>query len=127
MARRRPQICKVDSNHGRIVNELRALTTFRDGKAVPVLTVTSLAKVARGAPDICVGVGGLNVLFELKMPRNKKGEPEALTEAEIEWHETWQGQVAVVTSSREVAKVLMEELAKAHRWVPQPIVTLALL
>jgi hypothetical protein len=91
MARRKPQICKVDSNHAPIVNELRALG----------LSVVSLAKVANGCPDISVGWNGVNYLFEIKV------EGETLNEVETKWHQAWQGQVATIHSSEE-ALVTME-------------------
>lgn len=108
MARRRPQISKVDSNHAAIVNELRGAR----------LSVQSLAKVADGCPDICVGYAGVNLLFEIKvceeytatgaLKKNPKMEP--LTEDEVTWHQSWLGQVAVVSSSRQVIQVMEKEL-----------------
>ncbi len=101
MARRRPQISKVDSNHGAIVNELRSLK----------LSVTSLAKVADGCPDIAVGYAGVNLLFEIKVLEGKKDpKAAALTTEEVKWHQSWLGQVAIVTSSRQVVEVMDREL-----------------
>ncbi len=89
MARRKPQICKVDGNHGEIVNYLRSLGW----------SVTSLAKVGFGAPDAVVGVSGVNVLLEFKLPKEK------LTEDEVKWHESWRGTVHTVTSRQEAYAV----------------------
>lgn len=115
MARRRPQICKVDSNHAEIVNTLRAL---KWGDGSPAFSVESLAKVANGMPDICVGFAGQNFLFEIKYLETKTArgnlkkapQPEALTKAEVEWHQSWRGQVAVVTSARQVVEVIMQKV-----------------
>lgn len=104
MARRRPQISRVDSNHAAIVNELRGAR----------LSVQSLAKVADGCPDICVGYAGVNLLFEIKEWRNQRGDPRNLTSAEVEWHQSWLGQVAVVTSSRQVIEVMEKELKRLN-------------
>lgn len=112
MARRRPQICKVDSNHGEIVNHLRKLGW----------SVTSLAKVGSGAPDLVVGVDGVNVLLELKMPGEK------LNDFEKAWHESWRGRVYVVHSVSEAVDVcadVVSEVMKNMRlsWeTPKPVV-----
>lgn len=90
MARRRPQICKVDSNHGEIVNGLRQAG----------FSVTSLAKVGNGAPDAVVGAEGVNVLLEFKMPGEK------LNDAEQKWHASWLGTVYVVHSFDEAFRVV---------------------
>ena len=102
MARRRPQVCKVDENHAQIVEELRALG----------LSVTSLAKVANGCPDIVVGCEGMNFLFELKMPGKQ------LNEAEEKWRQTWRGQVNKATSSREVLELMEEHLERMGKKLP---------
>ena len=97
MARRRPKLAKVDANQTIIVEALR-LVGF---------SVQSLAKVADGCPDIVVGWGGENFLFEIKSERNQKGEPYSLTTEEKRWHQEWKGQVAVVTSAKDVVWSLM--------------------
>jgi hypothetical protein len=110
VARRRPQISKVDSNHASIVNELRGAR----------LSVQSLAKVADGCPDICVGYAGVNLLFEIKTMEErtatgalkKTPKMEALTPMEVEWHESWLGQVATVWNSRQVIEVMEKELLR---------------
>lgn len=96
MARRRPQISKVDSNHGEIVNQLRAWG----------FDVTSLAKVANGAPDICVGYAGRNYLWELKMPGKK------LNPNEVKWHESWQGQVGTASDALTIAEFIENDLTR---------------
>ena len=40
----------------------------------------------RGAPDLLVGMAGVNYLAELKAPG------EALRHEQLEWHEAWRGE-----------------------------------
>ena len=78
---------KVDDNQSEIVATLRYVGC----------SVTSLASLGRGCPDIVVGYNGVNFLFEIKdgkkCPSRRKLTPE-----EKKWHESWKGQVAVVES-----------------------------
>lgn len=76
---------RVDDNHKRIVEGLRAVGA----------TVQSMAALGKGAPDIAVGYRKVNTFLEIKnplMPPSKR----KLTAAEEEWHDEWKGQVAVV-------------------------------
>lgn len=102
MARRKPQICKVDANQPLIVEELVSLG----------LTVQSLAKVAKGCPDIVVGVEGMNLLFEIKMPG------KGLNEEETRWRQKWRGQVTMVTNSVEVVVEIEHQLMKRGLKLP---------
>lgn len=99
MARRKPQICKVDGNQNAIVNHLRKCG----------FTVQSLAVVKKGCPDLAVGVDGVNVLLELKMPG------EELTDDQVVWHDSWLGKVYVAetpeTAERICRMVAMTEQA----------------
>lgn len=81
----------MDANQSSIVKDLRALG----------FTVQSLADIGDGCPDIVVGKGGLNWLFEIKdwkQPPSKR----KLTPKEKLWHQTWRGQVCVVETVKEV-------------------------
>ncbi len=91
MARRRPQLCKVDANHGSIVDALRARGW----------SVTSLAKVGFGAPDVVVGLDGINVLLELKMPKEK------LTGDEVKWHAGWRGTCYIAFSAEQAIAICL--------------------
>ena len=73
---------KTDINQQAIVDAYRRLGA----------SVLLLHRVGQGCPDICLGVDGLNVLQEIKMPKGK------LTPDEAEWHESWRGQVEIVRS-----------------------------
>jgi hypothetical protein len=75
---------KVDANQGAIVAALEKVGC----------TVLDLSRVGRGAPDICVGLRGKNVLMEIKNPE-ARGK---LNEKQVQWHQKWAGQVLTVTS-----------------------------
>lgn len=76
---------RVDSTQSEIVHALRDAG----------MSVRSLANLGQGMPDIIVGVGGINILMEIKTPSGK------LTEAEKAFLEEWLGQAAVVHSVEE--------------------------
>jgi len=76
---------RVDANQPEIVAALR-----RAGG-----TVTHIHTVGQGCPDLLVGFRGCNYLLECKVIGGK------LTEAEKDWHETWEGQRAIVHSAEE--------------------------
>lgn len=81
---------KIDVNQAEIVAGLREIGA----------TVTSLASLGRGVPDLLVGHRGRNYLLEVKPPGGVRGglSRQTLTEAERDWHRTWRGQRAIVTS-----------------------------
>lgn len=81
---------KVDDNQGEIVAALRAAGC----------SVTSLASVGRGCPDLVVGRAGVTYLLEVKDGK-KPLSKRRLTPDEKAWHESWRGQVAVVESVQE--------------------------
>ena len=76
---------KVDRNQAEIVKALR------DAKA----TVQPLHAVGKGCPDLLVGFRGRNFLLEVKdwqaAPSDRK-----LNDRQVEWHDGWKGQRAVV-------------------------------
>ena len=82
---------RVDAKHAAIAEGLR-----RAG-----FSVTSIAAVGKGAPDLLVGkatsTGRLNGLLEVK-DGSKPPARRRLTPDEDAWHASWRGQVAVVTS-----------------------------
>ena len=78
---------RVDGNHASIVKGLRAVGA----------TVRSTAMVGQGFPDILCAYRGVNYLFEIK-DGAKSPSKRQLTAAEEVFHETWRGQVAIVTS-----------------------------
>ncbi len=90
----------IDANHAAIVKALR----------MAGIGVKSLAAVGKGIPDLLCGFRGINVLLEVKNPHAERGAAQgmALTEDEREFHETWPGQVRVVTSADEAVRVVVE-------------------
>ena len=77
---------RTDGNQSDIVDALRDVGA----------TVEILSSVGKDFPDVIVGFRGVNYLFEIKMPEGK------LSDGQIEWHHSWQGQAAVVRNRDEV-------------------------
>ncbi len=71
---------KVDANQKDIVAALR----------LAGCSVTSLATVGKGCPDLLVGYEGQNYLLEVKGPRG------VLTPDQEDWHGDWCGSVSIV-------------------------------
>lgn len=82
---------RIDANHREIVKALRD---------IPGCTVTSLAGVGNGCPDLVVGYKGRNYLLEVKPPGGVRGgiSRQTLTDAELAWHRSWRGQREIVTT-----------------------------
>lgn len=89
---------KVDANQAEIVRGLRALGC----------TVQSLATVGKGCPDILVGFRGTNYCMEIK-DGSKPPSAQKLTPAEVDWHDAWLGQAAVVRSLDEAVSVVFRQ------------------
>lgn len=94
---------KVDANQAEIVAALRAIGA----------TVTSLATVGNGCPDIVVGYRGINLLYEIKDGRKPKSA-RALTEKEKAWHAAWAGQACIVESVDEAIDGLLNASRSPH-------------
>lgn len=90
---------KVDSNHGYIVQGLKALR----------FSVCDLSGVGQGVPDLIVGYRGVNVLVEIKSNR-KNG----LTFSQKEWHRTWQGSVIVAHELYEILITFANLIENEH-------------
>jgi hypothetical protein len=75
----------LDSNHNQIVAALRDVGA----------SVTSLAAVGNGVPDLVIGWRRQNFLIEVK---NAKGQLNAFQKA---FHSMWNGQVCVVRTPDE--------------------------
>lgn len=89
---------RVDDNQAEIVKTLRYVGC----------SVTSLASIGRGCPDIVVGYNGVNYLMEIK-DGSKPPSKRKLTPDEQTWHEEWRGQVAVVESVQDAFRVIWGE------------------
>lgn len=95
------QRCRLDSNHEDVVKALLAASM----KAV------NTAQMGNGFPDLCVGFRGINVFLEIK-DGAKVPSARMLTADEIEFHATWPGQIAVVSSGEEAVLAVIEHARK---------------
>ena len=86
---------RVDGNQAEIVSALRGA-----GCSVCVLSA-----VGEGCPDLLVGYRGYNFLFEVKDPEQPKHRHE-LTDEQVEFHASWQGQVQKVFSAGEILRAI---------------------
>ena len=84
---------KPDANQSVIVEGLRGVGA----------TVTILAGVGCGCPDLLVGWHEHNYLLEIK---NLAGRGDQLTPAEVQWIQGWKGQVAIIHDIDEALHVL---------------------
>lgn len=81
---------KIDGNQKEIVMALRAFGC----------TVQSLAAVGDGCPDLLVGYRRVNLLMEIKDPKQPQSK-RYLTPAEAKFHGEWFGQVSTVETWQE--------------------------
>ena len=88
------RIARTDSNQQAIVASLR-----QHG-----CSVQPLHTVGKGCPDLLIGVNGTNYLIEVK-DGAKSPSKQRLTPDEVEWHESWQGRVWVVSSVQQALNV----------------------
>lgn len=87
---------RTDANQSEIVGFLRA---------IPGVSVTSLAAVGGGVPDLLVGFRGNNYLFEIKDPE-KSPSQRKLTKAQREFHAAWHGQVSVAETFGDILEFM---------------------
>lgn len=86
-----------DGNHAAIVADLRRL--------LGAACVFDTAAVGDGFPDIVVGDGRRNWLFEIKDPAQPPSG-RRLTDAEARFHDAWPGQVDVIESAEDALVVM---------------------
>lgn len=86
---------KVDGNQKEIVKALRKVG----------YTVSHTHQIGQGFPDVIVGARGMNFLFEIKNGE-KPPSKRALTEDEKVFHDTWKGQVNIVTTFEEILQIV---------------------
>lgn len=89
------KIARIDDNQKQIVKLLR-----KSG-----ISVTSLAPMGKGVPDLLIGWQGRNILIELKDGAKVLSERK-LTDDEKKWHEAWKGRVYVAKSFDEVMTII---------------------
>lgn len=83
---------RTDANQQEIVGFLRA---------IPGVSVVSLASVGNGVPDLIVGFRGRNYLVELKDP-DKPPSKRKLTKEQRMFHANWTGQIMVAETFGEI-------------------------
>ena len=86
---------KTDANHAAIRQALR------DAGA----SVLDLSGAGRGCPDLLIGYQGRNILCECKDGK-KIPSRQKLTDAQVEFFDSWLGQVAKVTTPEEAVALL---------------------
>lgn len=94
---------RIDTNQPEIVKGLR------DRGCV----VAHLHTIGRGVPDICVGFGGRNYLFEIKDPTRPLSQ-RMLTSDEKIWHKMWneKGRVDIIESVEQAMDIITKDLKK---------------
>lgn len=80
-------------------NQTTIVKALRDAGAVVCVT----SNFGRGFPDLCVGIAGRTLLFEIKDPTKPKADRQ-LTADQVEWHRNWRGHVAVIDSVESALK-----------------------
>lgn len=86
---------KTDANHTEIREALKAAGA----------TVRDLSGAGNGIPDLLVGYQGRNLLIECKDGK-KQPSKQKLTRAQVEFFDSWLGQVAKVTTVEEALALL---------------------
>lgn len=89
---------RIDANQREIVQALKAAGA----------SVCDLSGCGKGVPDILIGYQGRNLLAEIKRPWAKgidKSDLE-LTPPQVEFFDSWLGQVAKVTTVEEALELL---------------------
>lgn len=86
---------RTDLVHQPIVDALRRVG----------VSVQSLAGCSDGVPDLLCGVGGENLLLELKTG-TKAPSARKLTPDQVKWHDSWRGTVHVVESVEQALAIV---------------------
>ena len=94
---------KVDANQPAIVAAFRRMGA----------TVQHLHTLGKGAPDLLIGINGVNGLVEVK-DGEKPPSKRRLTGDEQDWHDGWKGQVCIVESIDDAAR-FVGKLLKAPK------------
>ena len=87
---------RTDKNHSALLKLI---------KTIPGVSIQDLGWASGGVPDTMLGFRGRNYLVEIKRPDTAPSKSK-LNDAQVEWHETWRGQVAVCRTFSDVLKVL---------------------
>jgi hypothetical protein len=85
-------------------NQLGTIREFE--RAMPDASVFDASACGEGFPDLVVGWRGRNYLFEVKNPDVRPSDRK-LTEPQVAFHGSWQGQVHIVHSAAEMLAVML--------------------
>jgi hypothetical protein len=88
---------KADTSQLEIVKKLRQCG---------VTVEPRISRVGQGVPDLLCGYRGRNILLEIKT--GARDCDRRLTQDEQGWHESWSGQVAVVSDWEEAMDRILE-------------------
>lgn len=97
----------MDDNQAEIVAGLRKAG----------ISVQPLHTAGNGVPDLIAGTMGVNILLECK-DGSKPRSQRQLTDDQILWHATWNGQAAVVETLEEALFVVRQQVEKVCRTTP---------
>jgi len=86
---------RVDDNQKEIVKQIRRLG----------ITVVHLHTIGKGCPDLLLGFQKRNYLIELK-DYKKTNSQKKLTEDEVEFFNTWRGQVNICETLDDILSVI---------------------
>jgi hypothetical protein len=92
---------RTDDNHREVIDAFR--------KAMPDATLFDASGAGKGFGDVVVGWKKQNFIFEIKDPA-KCPSARSLTDAQKEFHLTWQGQIKVVHTAADMCA----EIARAE-------------
>lgn len=81
---------RVDGNHSTLVKTFEQLGC----------SVLDLSRVGGGAPDLLIGIAGVNVLVEVKLPGLK------LRKNQTDWVDAWRGPVETARTQQDVIDIV---------------------
>lgn len=94
---------RVDDNHVEIVTALRSVSG---------VSVSSLAGLGDGVPDLLVGARRVNYLCEIK-DGEKPPSRRSLTTDQVQWIERWNGAPVIILTDTDQAKSWARKIAAA--------------
>jgi len=89
---------RIDANQTDIAEQAKALG----------ISYQSLHELGKGCPDAIFGYAGINLFVEIKDGKNK------LNEMQIEYHNSWQGQIITIQNTNELITEFMLQGEKLH-------------
>lgn len=86
---------RTDANHSKVVKALRRVGA----------SVQDLSRVGDGCPDLLVGFRQRTFVLAVKDGAKNESDRK-LTSEQVRWHQSWQGQKAIVLSEEEALKAI---------------------